>query len=414
MPKLRLDQAPPATLPLRFLLAMPCWGVVGAALLLVDGDAALLSRWHPATLALVHVWTLGVLGNAMLGSLLQFLPAAVGAHLRGWRGVPALHAAFNLGALLLVAGLYTQARWPLWIAGVVLPASFLWLGAMTVPGLVTAAGERLLRSGIGLALGFGMLAALVGGGLALLLARRIAWPPVAVDVHAGLGVLGWMVLLLATVARVVMPMFQGTGSVPPRIQAAWLAVVVIALLTTAAVHLRFSGDRTLALAVAGGAASFALAALWLQRRVPPARHNALFLHWRAGLLALFVAALALAGGQGMVAGVLALGVGLPLLVGGMTLEIVPFVDWIVLRRRVPRGVQLPGVQRLLPDASRRRALIAHTVAAPLLVAATLWPTPWLARLAALGQLVAWSVHGHTLASALLAGRAFLRRAGQLA
>ena len=83
MPKLRLDQAPPATLPLRFLLAMPCWGMAGGVLLLVDADAALLSRWHPATLALVHVWTLGVLGNAMLGSLLQFLPAAVGASLRG-------------------------------------------------------------------------------------------------------------------------------------------------------------------------------------------------------------------------------------------------------------------------------------------------------------------------------------------
>jgi hypothetical protein len=412
MPKLRLDQAPPATLPLRFLLAMPCWGVAGGALLLVDGDAALLTRWHPATLALVHVWTLGVLGNAMFGSLLQFLPAAVGADLRGWRGVPALHATFNLGVLLLVAGLHTQARWPLLAAGVALPASFLWLGAMTLPGLAAAAGERLLRTGIGLALGFGMLAALAGGGLALLLARRIAWPLVAVDVHAGLGVLGWMVLLLATVARVVMPMFQGTGRVPARLQSGWLAAVAIALLAATVVHLRDAGDRTLSLAVAAGGASFALGALWLQRRVPRARHNALFLHWRAGLLALVLAALALAAGQGMVAGALALGIGLPLLVGGMAQEIVPFVGWIALRRRVPRGVQLPGVQRLLPDPSRHRALLAQGVAAPLLVAALLWPTPWLARMAALGQLVAWSVHGHALGRALLAGRAFLRRVGQ--
>ena len=412
MPKLRLDQAPPATLPLRFLLAMPCWGVAGAALLLVDGDVALLTRWHPATLALVHVWTLGILGNAMFGSLLQFLPAAAGAQLHGWQGASALHALFNLGVLLLVAGLHAQARFPLLAAGIVLPASFLWLGAMTIPGLVAAAGERLLRAGIGLALAVGMLAALAGGGLALLLARRIAWPLAAVDAHAGLGVLGWIVLLLATVARVVMPMFQGTASVPPRAQASWLAVVAMGLFAAVVAHLRYPADRTLPLAVAGGGASFALGALWLQQRVPRARHSALFLHWRAGLLALALAALSLAAGQGMVAGALALGVGLPLLVGGMTLEIVPFVDWIALRRRVPRGVQLPGVQRLLPDASRRRALLAHGAAAPLLVAAVLWPMPWLARLAALGQLVVWSVHGHALASALLAGRAFLRRVGQ--
>ncbi|MBP1475934.1 hypothetical protein J7I44_16670 [Frateuria sp. MAH-13] len=414
MPKLRLDQAPPATLPLRFLLAMPCWGVAGAALLLVDGDTALLTRWYPATLALVHVWTLGILGNAMFGSLLQFLPAAVGVQPRGWQGVPALHALFNLGVLVLVAGLYTQARWPLLTAGVVLPASFLWLGAMTVPGLWAAAGERLLRAGIGLALGFGMLAAVAGGGLALLLGRGIAWPLVAVDAHAGLGVLGWIVLLLATVARVVMPMFQGTGSVPPRVQAIWLAVVTTGLLAAVALHLRHAGDRTLPLAMVAGAASFAFGALWLQRRVPRARHNALFLHWRVGLLALALAALALAAGQGMVAGALGLGVGLPLLVAGMALEIVPFVEWIALRRRVPRGVQLPGVQRLLPDASRRRVLLAQGAAAPLLVAAVLWPMPWLARLAALGQLVAWSVHGYALASALLAGRTFLRRVAQRA
>lgn len=409
MPKLRLDQAPPATLPLRFLLAMPCWGVAGAVLLLIDADAALRARWHPATLALVHAWTLGVLGNAMFGSLLQFLPAAAGAPLRGARTAPWLHALFNLGVLLLVAGLRTYARGPLLAAGVLLPASFLWLGAITVPGLLAAAGERLLRAGLGTALAMGLLAALLGGMLASMLGARVAWPLAVVDVHAGLGVLGWMVLLLAAVGRVTMPMFQGTGTFPARAQSLWLALIASALLAASAWHLAHPAGHALALVMACGGASFAVAASWLQWRVPRLRHNALFLQWRVGLAALLLAALALAGGYGMPAGVLALGVGLPLLVGAMAMEIVPFVGWIALRQRIPRGTQLPGVQRLLPDPRKRRVLIAQGMAAPLLIAAVLWPHAWLARLAAVAQLLAWAVHGHALASALQACRTFVRR-----
>jgi hypothetical protein len=388
--------------------------MAGAVLLLIDADTALLSRWHPATLALVHVWTLGVLGNAMFGSLLQFLPAAVGAPLRGWRGVPWLHGAFNLGVLLLVAGLHAQLRGLLLAAGVLLPASFAWLAAMTLPGLLVAGGERLLRGGIGMSIGFGLLAALAGGMLALLLGLRIAWPLAIVDVHAAFGVLGWIVLLLATVAGVTMPMFQGTGRVPSAVQGCWLVVLALALPGASAWHLAHGGGRLLPAAVAAGGASFAIVALWLQWSVPRARHNALYLHWRAGLSALVLAAMTLVAGRGLLAGVLALAIGLPLLVGGMALEIVPFVGWIALRRRVPRGVQLPGVQRLLPDARKRRVLLAHGVAAPLLAAAVLWPQPWLARLAGLAQLLAWAVHGHALASVLRAGRAFLHRVGQRA
>jgi hypothetical protein len=282
---------------------------------------------------------------------------------------------------------------------------------MTVPGLLGAAGERLQRAGLGAALGMGMLAALLGGTLAWLLGTRVAWPLAVVDVHASLGVLGWMVLLLAAVGRVTLPMFQATGMVPARAQATWLGTVVLGLAMASACHLLRPG-RVLPATVATGGASFALAATWLQWRVPRARRNALFLHWRIGLLALVLAAVLLAGGDGMPAGVLALGVGLPLLVGAMLLEVVPFVGWIALRRRVPRGTQLPSVQRLLSDSRKRRVLVAQCAAAPLLAAAVLWPRPWLAHVAALAQLLAWAIHGHALANALQACRAFTRQIEQ--
>src|SRR6185312_3478426 len=373
MPKLRLDEAPAALLPLRFLLAMPCWGVAGGVLLLIDGATPLYARWHPATMALVHAWTLGVLGNAMFGSLLQFLPVAAGVELRWRRGAPWLHAVFNLGALLLVIGLHGNVHLLLLVAGTLLPLAFLWLAAMTLPGLCAAAGERLLRAGMAAALACGVATALVGGVLALLLAGGAAWPPAAVDVHAAFGVLGWMVLLFA---------------------GAW--------------HLAHRNDVLLPVLVAFGGAGFALAVLALQWPVPKGRRHALFLQWRAGASALALAAPALLAGQGMLAGVLALAVGLPLLVGAMAMEIVPFVAWIGLRHRVPRGVRIPGVQRLLPDARKRRVLLAQALAAPLLVLALLWPQAWLARLAGAAQCVAWTVHGHALLGALHGARAFAR------
>ena len=112
---------------------------------------------------------------------------------------------------------------------------------------------------------------------------------------------------------------------------------------------------------------------------------------------LALAALALAAGVrgGMLAATLGLGIALPLLVAGMMLEIVPFIGWIELHRRCGRGVQLPGVQRLLPAHDKTRALLAQ---APLLLlpAAVAWPSAWLARTAGLALLLAWGCMGWTL------------------
>lgn len=409
MPKLRLEQAPAAALPLRFLLAMPCWGMLGGVLLLLEGATPLASRWHPATLALVHVWTLGVLGNAMFGSLLQFLPVAVGTRPR-WRvSAPWLHAVFNLGVLLLVVGLQAGMRGPLLAAGVLLPLAFLWLVAMSLPGLVAAAGEPLLRAGIGVALGFGVATALAGGALVLLLAGWATWSPGAVDAHAALGVLGWVILLLAAVGRITMPMFQGTRMLSARIQAGWTVAVAVLLPLAAAWHLQAARGGALSLVLALGGAGFASAVLHLQWPVPKARRNALYLHWRAGALALLAAAAALLAGQGRLAGALVVAVGLPLMVGAMAMEIVPFVVWIGLRHLIPRGVQIPGVQKLLPDVRKRRVLLAQSLAAALLMLAVVWPRAWLARAAGVAELAAWSLHGAALLGVLRTSRAFSRR-----
>lgn len=409
MAKIALELAPETALPRRFLLTVPWWGVAAGLLLLVDGDAALRSRWAPATLALVHVFTLGLLGNAMFGSLLQFLPAALGASLWGGRraGI-ALHALLNAGAVLLVLGLHAMRPILLLPAGCVLASAFALLAAQVLPGLLRASGPALVRAGIAQAVLAALLAATLGVAMVHGLQGRglPVWP--WINLHAGLGLLGWVAVLVASVARIVMPMFQGTRVVDARMQGAWLALVALVLACAAAAGdgvregvLRFGGAACL------GAA--ALAGLWLQARQQHARNPWLLHCWRFGLAALLAAAIALAcDARALLVGVLALGIGFPALVVGMQLEIVAFLGWIDLYRRIPRGTRLPAVQRVLPEESKRRVVGVFALAALVLLAACAWPA--LARVAGALLCVAYATLAHALHGVGRRRAAFLREA----
>lgn len=394
MTKLAMQQAPAPATPRRFLLSASLWGVLAGALLALDGGAALVSRWSGATLALVHALALGVLGNAMFGSLLQFLPVAAGARVRGSRGAALLlHALLNLGALLLVMALRRPAQLsPLW-GGLLLLAAFALLAVLVLPGLVEAGGQTLLRWGIGGAIGGGLVAASIGLSLTLAMSGAWALPLVQLasltDAHAGWGVLGWVLALLVAVARVVMPMFQGAAAAPARVQAGWQLALYALLLVSLVAALR--GTAWPGLRVGAGLLVLAVAmgGLLLQLRAPKLRRAPLTCFWMAGFAALAGAACALlAGGDAnlLLAGVLALAIGLPLLVGGMQLEISAFLGWIGLQRRCGRGVRLPGVQLLLPARDKATVLALHLVAALALLGALAHPA--LARLAGSALLLA--------------------------
>jgi hypothetical protein len=175
------------------------------------------------------------------------------------------------------------------------------------------------------------------------------------------------------------------------VQVAWLGSVALTLL--AAAWLRWMDGKVtwLAAAVAVHALWFACAVLWLQWRAPRPRRGPLLWSWRAGTMILALAALALLWGlrDGVLAGVLGLAIALPLLLLGMAQEIIAFIGWLALQRRCGRGMQLPGVQRLLPERDKLRVLLAQLPPAMLLTATALWPSPLLARAAGLTMLLAW-------------------------
>ncbi len=395
MSGLAFASAPRPSLPMRFLIAALAWGAVAGLWLAWQGEIALLSRWTPATLVLVHVFALGLLGNAMLGSLVQFLPVAAGSPLPGTRVVPWLHAAFNAGLALLLATFAASSHALALPAGGMLGGSLAIFALLALAAVIRGKGARVVREGIGLAL----LALITTAALGLLLlAARTGWrgPAAAgmVDVHAAFGVIGWVLGLLAAVGGVTLPMLQGTRALPAPALRTWQIALVLTLGIGVVVQAGVVPGSAWRIA-AWPLAAFAVTVCVLQARAPHRRNPVLRRFWQAGCACLFAASLfALRPDVPLVPlGVLVLGVGLPLLVVGMALEITAFLTWIALRQRVPRGVRVPGVGGLFEEADRRRAFVLHAVAGAWLVAAAFAPV--LARSAGLGIALAYamSLHG---------------------
>lgn len=409
MTRLRMTQAPAPAIPRLFLRSAALWGVLAGALLLAEGEAALASRWSGATLALVHALTLGFLGNAMFGALLQFLPVAVGASVRGGAvAARILHVLLNLGAALLIAGFrWPQALNPAWGGGLLLVA-FLLLAALTLPGLLRAEGEGFLRQGIGLAVAAALVTATLGLLLALGWSGLLHLPQLALtDAHAGWGLLGWVLGLLAAVARVVAPMFQGAAPAPTRAQGGWQFVLYVLLAVLLVGAMRGVSPGWMRIALALPVLIFALGGLWLQLRARHLRLAPLTFFWGAGFVVLAIAGCLLLTGAGsaMAVGALVVGVGLPLLVTGMALEIVAFLGWIELQRACGRGVHVPGVQLLMPSRDKAIVLALHLVAGLLLALAT-----WQSRVAAIAGVALLLAHGTAfvaLGGARRRGRRFI-------
>ena len=213
---LSFDQAPPISVPYRFFVAAPWFGVLAGILLAWSGADALASRWTPEALALTHLIALGFMLQAMCGALFQFIAVAVGGNV--WRPkfvANAVQPVLLAATLLLVGGL-------LWgrpgLLSAAVPMLLLAIGAFVLAVAMAlwrtpATGTTLwaMRMAIaGLA-----IAALLGALVAETLARGLPLPIAELtNVHLAWGLGGWAMMLLVRVSYQVVPMFQLTRPYP--------------------------------------------------------------------------------------------------------------------------------------------------------------------------------------------------------
>lgn len=388
---LSLDQAPPLSVPLRFFLTAPLFGIVAALLMLISGPEIFISRWSPSMFALTHLITLGFISMAMIGAMQQLLPVLVGSPVK--RPVlisSVLHGLMVIGVLLLTVGFLFDQQLLLTAAFLALGVCFALFLVVTLNCLFSAESKsdsvtamRLSVSSLAIAMSAGIA---VGSGLTADVAifTWIAWA----DMHLGWALFGWAGLLFIGVGFQVVPMFQLTPGYPKAVMNRLPRVIFgLLLIHSFAVLLWPDLASWLITAVVFCFALFAVVTLSLQsqrrRRIPDVTLD----YWRLGMASILVATLLwlirfLLPGQAL-SPALELAIGMVVLIGvlisliiGMVYKIVPFLLWFHLQSRLDEYVKLPTMKQILPDQPARRQLRMHIAALLFLTATAIWPSGW--------------------------------------
>lgn len=340
---LDFDKTPALGVPLPFFLNVPVFGLLAGLLAVWAGPQAFTSRWGAATLAMTHLWTLGILGSAMLGALIQILAVACNVAVAPARAIAAsVHALLTLGTLALAAGFLWWSP-PAWLAAIALLGSAFVI-YLSASGLALWRQRRQVYKGareilvpVRGALAALALTVLIGLGMAGALGMGMALPD-WVGSHILWGLLGWGGLLLMGMSFQLLPIFQLT-EIYPKPLTRWLPLLIPGLLLAWTALDASSGlprlmRETVELLLAGAYVSWIGASLHRlgTRKRPTAEPTTLF--WFTGLISLLACAPAwiwLRHGQApqaaMVLGVLLIVGGLGAIVHGMLYKIVPFLLW---------------------------------------------------------------------------------------
>ncbi len=385
---LAFEQAPPFALPLRFFLTAPLF-LLAAGMLVAFAPDALASRWTPQALALTHALTLGFLAMTMMGALMQMLPVVAGSTLPTPRFVAWFsHVPITLGSLALITGFLMSTPLAFKMGVILLGIGFTVFLAATAISLARAAAG-ITVTGIRFAMACLAITVMLGLALALVQVRPDGWTSATVKAiiaaHAAFGLLGWVGLLVISVAYQVVPMFQITPPYPPPLSR-WLAGVMFALLLLHAASpwlIPVAGPLVDA-GLASGILLFALTTLRLQSRRRRKLPDVTLDYWRLGMTSLMscmpvwlVAQLspAWAGSDAypLLLGVLFIGGFAVSVVCGMLYKIVPFLAWFHLQAQLQaRAGSIPTMKNMVAERWMRMQFRLHLAACILLIASVWW------------------------------------------
>lgn len=383
---LSFEQAPPFSVPLRFFLTAPGFGILAGVLLISSDGEVFTSRWMPATLAATHLLATGFLLQVMCGALLQFIPVAAGGNVWRPRLIAAtVHPLLTVAPLVLAAAfLFQRDAWFMAAATMFLLGLGIYLTAV-LPALWGVVGEgqtlvtlRLAIIGLMVTVGFGATLAWGVAGLVSLPLLTLT------DIHAGWALGGWALMLLTGVSYAVVPMFQLTPAYP-RWLAHGLPWALLSCLLAWTVQIIGMPDAVRSLVLwcgCGIAAIFAIVTLNLQARRRRKVRDFSLLFFRVAMLSLLAvplsaAAFRMAPGLGndprsvVWLGILILAGAFLSVTQGMLYKIVPFLCWLHLQRQCPPGTYPPPMNQMVGESATRWHYYLHLATLGVLLA-----TPW--------------------------------------
>lgn len=382
---LSLAQSPPLSVPMRFFLSAPLFGIAAGLMLLFGDEGVLINRWSVDTLVVVHMLTLGVISMVMIGAVQQLLPVLMGVIIpRADMMSRTLHLLWSLGTLLLLVGIAQHEP--------VLVSIGVGLLALATLLFVVVILYALIRSdskhGTLLAIGASLLSLLFTLLLMLWILNSSGWmAPVAhvlTNLHMSWGLLGWFLLLMIGVAYQVVPMFQITPEFPPSIRRYLAPVVFVALLAWSGselFHQVWLGWLAIVVMVAA-LSLYAMTLLRLQRQRKRRLPDLTLSYWRIAMIALLVSMLlwlvgSLLGDSRWTARLMESAVmlfvmgGVLSAVSGMIFKIVPFLVWLHLNNLYQSaGVwqgNVPNVRQVIPARYIRWQFRLQMIAVALLM-----------------------------------------------
>ena len=397
--QLTLEQTPPLSVPLRFFLTAPLFGILAALLLLVSGPTILSSRWSLEVITLTHLLTLGFISMVMFGALLQLLPVLVGSPVPYPRLVStSLHLLLTGGSLSLASGFMTMQVVLIQIALVLLGFSFMGFISIVGYSLVKTTNKTAVVTAMRLAL----LALTITVVLGLILGTGFGYGhnlPALIqltNLHLSWGLLGWIGLLIIGVAYQVVPMFQITPPYPAKVKKWLVPLIFLTLLAWSGFY--WLSNYSMAWILFGLTdlvgiefSFFALATLQLQSRRLRKLPDVTLDYWRIGMVGLLLSfVLGLAGmlwldlshtplyplqlGTLFIAGFV-----LPV-IQGMLYKIVPFLIWLhwqnqQLNISMPlRLIKIPHMKQIISDRWARYQLRVYFITLIFLIVVTLYPS----------------------------------------
>lgn len=238
---LSLDQAPPISVPFRFFLTAPIFGVVISFVLFFTPFSESSNQYSYFAIGLVHLFTLGILSMIIFGAMQQMMPVLAGAVIKKPRlFANIVHTSLVLGTLFLSFSFILELKNLLYFGVIFLAIAFLTFFIMSIKLLFNV---KFLTSTVK-AMRLFSLAGLITLFLGLYLAFshiNLSFDEnyyVIVFLHILFASFGFALLLIMGVSFQVIPMFYVALDFPKFVQNK-MPLILFVLLFVSAVFLYF-------------------------------------------------------------------------------------------------------------------------------------------------------------------------------
>ena len=412
---LSLEQTPPLSVPIRFFLTAPLFGILASILLLYYGQELFDNRWSMHTLALTHLLTLGFITMVMFGAMLQLLavlaaspvpyPVLVGH---------TLHISLTLGTLSLAAGFLNGYTWLIQAAVILLGFSFLVFISVVAYCLIRIKDRNPIFTAMSLALIALAVTAILGIGLGMLFGFQInlPFPYIMTDLHLTWGLIGWIVLLLIGVAYQVVPMFQITPAYSTHLTGWLVPLIFVGLLLWTIFYVLALFNKVPVLVpqilmglIGIGLSSFAVATLTIQKRRLRKLPDITLNYWRVGMLSLLLCVILwLANINSIFLVILFIGGFVLPVIQGMLYKIIPFLVWLHLQNQQGNSpikrIKVPNMKKIIPDKQARYQFWLYMLTFAALCVAIFIPFPYMNSIASIALMLSFLFLAYNIYSAV--------------